>query len=492
MRRPGIVCALVLALLAGLPVGGLALARNGDQEPPNSPLPGRQPRIIVAAAAASAAADSLRRALDEAAIDSLNAWWRRLDDAWYEPLTPDLLESGLDNATLDSLSSVGDRELTALLGGRRWKLTLRPLAGTGFNRCEGWRPASGAVLRRLGRQGAVVTLGAGYGIARRRVVWDAAVAWPLAAARPVERPDRSPRRPWTRWALTVAGGDGVVPFAGNGGLARTLDAILSGEDPCMYYARRRGEAAVAWRPARRLEARAGALRERHRPLAVTTTWNLSGEADRVPLNWAVDPLDSRALTAGLGWTGSRLEVDTRAEWHRATGAASGLPVGDVPDRRDFLRLAARARGSWLDRHGNEFAARVIWSGVDRAAPLQWKTFLGGSNSLRGYPARELAGDRGLLAAIDARAGCDPLHALRVPLLGRLRLQPILFADFGRADAAGLPVSPEGADGWRADVGFGIGRLLGAGGRGNLRLYFAKPVMNGQADRPWQVQFELEL
>ena len=491
MKRPDLVCALVLAL-AGLPVGGFALARNGDQEAPNAPLPERLPRIIVSAAADSAAADSLRRALDEAAIDSLNAWWRRLDDAWYEPLTPDLLESGLDGATLDSLSSVGDRELAALLGGRRWKLALRPLAGTGFNRCEGWRPASGAVLRRLGRQGAVITLGAGYGIARRRVVWDAAVAWPLVAARPVERPDRPPRRPWTRWALSVAGGDGVTSFAGTDGPVRTLDAILSGADPSMYHSRRWGEAAVAWRPARRLEARAGALRERHRALAVATTWNLSGEADRVPLNWTVEPFDSRALTAGLSWTGSRLEVDTRAEWHSAAGAALDFPAGDEPDRRDFLRLAARARGSWLDRHGNEFVARVAWSGVDRVAPLQWKTFLGGSNSLRGYPARELAGDRGLLAAIDVRAGCDPLHALRVPLLGCLRLQPILFADFGRVEAAGLPAPPEGVTGWRADAGFGFGRLLGAGGRGNLRLYFARPVMNGQADRPWQMQLELEL
>jgi len=491
MRRPGIVCALVMAL-AGLPGAGFALARGGDQEPPREPLPERLPRIIVSAAADPAAADSLRRALDEAAIDSLNAWWRRLDDAWYEPLTPDLLESGLDDATLDSLSSVGDRELTALLGGRRWKLALRPLAGTGFNRCEGWRPASGVVLRRLGRQGAVVTLGAGYGIARRRVVWNAAVAWPLAAARPVERPDQPPRRPWTRWALSVAGGDGVVSFAGTDGLVHTLNAIVSGEDPNMYHARRWGEAAVAWRPARRIEARVGALRERHGALAVATTWNLSGETSRVPLNWAAEPLDSRALTAGVAWNGSRLEADTRAEWHRATGVGSGLPTGDEPDRRNFLRLAARARGSWLDRHGNEFVARVAWTGVDRAAPLQWQTFLGGSNSLRGYPARELAGDRGLLAAIDARAGFDPLHALRVPLLGRLRLQPILFADFGRADAAGLPVPPEGATGWRADAGFGCGRLLGAGGQGHLRFYFAKPVMNGQADRPWQVQLELEL
>jgi hypothetical protein len=490
MRRPALVCALVLAL-AGLPAGGFALAQGGDQEPPREPLSERLPSIIMSAASDPAAADSLRRALDEAAIDSLNAWWRRLDDAWYEPLTPDLLESGLDNATLDSLSSVGDRELTALLGGRRWKLALHPLAGTGFNRCEGWRPASGAVLRRLGRQGAVITLGAGYGIARRRVVWDAAVAWPLAEARPVERPDQPPRRPWTRWAFSVAGGDGVMSFAGTAGPIHTLDAILSGDDPSMYHARRWGEAAVAWRPARRFEARVGVLRERHRALAVATTWNLSGETSRVPLNWAVAPLDSRALTAGLAWNGSRLEFDTRAAWHRATGAP-GLPAGDEPDRGDFLRLVARARGSWLDRHGNEFAARVVWSSVDCVAPLQWKTFLGGSNSLRGYPARELAGERGLLAAIDARAGCDPLHALRVPLLGRLRLQPVLFADFGRVDAAGPPDSPEGAAGWRADVGFGIGRLLGAGGRGNLRLYFAKPVMNGQADRPWQVQLELEL
>ncbi|MHB8080489.1 MAG: hypothetical protein ACYDIE_14700, partial [Candidatus Krumholzibacteriia bacterium] len=415
-----------------------------------------------------------------------------LDDAWYEPLTPDLLTSGLDDATLDSLSSVGDHELTALLAGRRWKLALRPLAGTSFNRCEGWRPASGLMLRRLGRQGAVVTLGAGYGIARRRVVWNADVAWPLAAARPAERAGGPPQRPFTRWALTLSGGDGVVPFAGTDGLLHTLSAIASGDDPNLYHARRWGEAAVAWRPVRRLEARLGGLRERHAALAVATTWNLSGKADDVPPNWAAEPLDTRALTAGLAWTAGRGELAARAEWHSAAGLPVDLAAGDTPGRRDFLRLAARARGSWLDRHGNELAVHLAWSAVDRVAPLQWRTFLGGSRNLRGYPARELGGDRGLLAAVDARAGFDPLRALRVPLLGRLRLQPLLFADWGRTDVAGPPAPPAGATGWRADAGFGLGRLLGAGGQGNLRLYLAKPVLNGQADRPWQVQLELEL
>ena len=37
-----------------------------------------------------------------------------------------------------------------------------------------------------------------------------------------------------------------------------------------------------------------------------------------------------------------------------------------------------------------------------------------------------------------------------------------------------------------------GDMIGAGGQGNLRVYFAKPILNGQADRPWQVQVELEL
>lgn len=436
--------------------------------------------------AAPATPDSLPRARDEAAIDSLNAYWRRLDDGWYSPLTPALLDPGLDEAALDSLSSVGDRELSALLGGRRWKLSLRPLAGASFNRCEGWRPASGVQLRRLGRQGTVVTLGGGYGIERRRVVWNGAVTWPLAMARPEERPDRPPRRPWIRWALDAVAGDGVVPFAGTPGPIRTLEAIAYGDDPNMYYTRRRGEVAVAWRPAPWIEARLGALRERDRALAVATTWNLAGDAGRVPPNWAATPVDSRALTAGIGWSGGRGEARVRAEWHRLDA------YPDDPVDRTILRLAADARGLWLDAHGNELAARVAWAGVDRAAPLQWQTFLGGTKSLRGYPARELAGDRGLLAALDARAGCDPLRALHVPLLGRLGLQPLVFADFGRAAAAGSAPPPEGQTGWRADAGVGFGRLLGAAGRGNLRLYFAKPVLNGQAGRPWQVQLELEL
>ncbi len=85
-----------------------------------------------------------------------------------------------------------------------------------------------------------------------------------------------------------------------------------------------------------------------------------------------------------------------------------------------------------------------------------------------------------------RGGFDPLRTLHIPLLSHLGLQPIAFADWGRT---------KGGDGdadWRADVGLGLGRLIGAPGLGgHLRLYAAKPVFNGESDRPWRFLLMLE-
>ena len=97
----------------------------------------------------------------------------------------------------------------------------------------------------------------------------------------------------------------------------------------------------------------------------------------------------------------------------------------------------------------------------------------------------------------------------VPWLKGLGLQTITFADWGRTwnhDLEGADVAPPpspdptegptrstyGTTGWRMDAGIGFGKLLGVPGqRGNLRLYIAHQILDGQRDAGWRVLLALE-
>ena len=65
--------------------------------------------------------DSLIWVSEEAAIDSLNTYWRNLESDWYEPLTLDDLGVGLTRARLDSLTIEGDLVIGRMFSGRPWR-----------------------------------------------------------------------------------------------------------------------------------------------------------------------------------------------------------------------------------------------------------------------------------------------------------------------------------------------------------------------------------
>ncbi len=412
-----------------------------------------------------------------------DAFWRDLDARFEAPLSPTLRADWPAIGPLDSLAAAGDREMAELLAGRRWRTSIAPVARTAFNRCEGVRPGFAVTRRHLVRHGATLEAGLGYGIARERFVWDVRADLPLAIAAPMNDAGRPTARSWPALSLELRGGDQVVGFTGERDIVQRIETLLDGTDPLMYHGARGGGADLAWRPVSNVTLRGGWLYGEQYPLPVVTHWTLLGNADTVPENWAADRLVTRAATFGatVDWRRHRLTLGVARHDLDLADPASSIPDGAL------WRLHAGLQANWITPQGHEVSLRGDWQRNDRAAPLQSRHWLGGAGSLRGYPVRELEGDDAALATLDLRGGFDPLRALHVPLLSRLGLQPIAFADWGRAKGDGAN------EGWRADAGLGLGRLLGAPGLGgHLRLYAAKPVFNGESDRPWRFLLMLEL
>lgn len=420
---------------------------------------------------------------DSTSARERDAFWRDLDARFEAPLSPTLRADWPAIGPLDSLAAAGDREMEALLAGRRWRTSIAPVARTAFNRCEGVRPGFAVSRRHLVRHGATYGAGLGYGIARERFVWDVSADVPLAIAAPMNAAGRPTARSWPALSLELRGGDQVVSFSGERDIVQRIETLLDGTDPLMYHGGRGGGADLAWRPVPIVALRGGWLYEEQYPLPVVTHWTLLGNADEVPENWAADRLVTRAATLGatVDWRRHQFTLGVARHDLDVTDPTSSIADGAL------WKMYAGLSGNWLSPQGHEVALRADWQRNDRAAPLQSRHWLGGAQSLRGYPMRELEGDDAALATLDLRGGFDPLRALHIPLLSRLGLQPIAFADWGRTKGEST------SQGWRADAGLGLGRLIGAPGLGgHLRLYAAKPVFNGQSDRPWRFLLMLEM
>jgi hypothetical protein len=200
---------------------------------------------------------------------------------------------------------------------------------------------------------------------------------------------------------------------------------------------------------------------------------------------------------GLGASSRRISarLDFTALWldDADSGHSTAATRHDLDGGPDLTRLEASARGIWIDRHGHELEMRAACHAASRQEPVESRAWLGGYGTLRGFPEQELVGDQAAWASLDLRLGWDTLRATGLPLLKRLGLQPLAFADWGTARQLDGPFQGFGRDGERANVGLGVGKvLLGAGAGGFLRLFVAKPVGYGQSDRDWQYLLEVEL
>jgi hemolysin activation/secretion protein len=196
--------------------------------------------------------------------------------------------------------------------------------------------------------------------------------------------------------------------------------------------------------------------------------------------------------AGGGVVWRQWHLWSELQWHRIFGGGYLDAWPEQADRLDLRRLRAGLDGRLIDRWGNEYLLRGRWVSCDRQAPLEWKSYLGDYATLRGFPAGEIAGDQAGWASLDVRWGVDLFGLLHVPLLGGLGLQPIAFVDYGRALQLDGPLDQPWRDGWRADAGFGFGKLVGVPGRmGHLRLYLARPIGEGMGGRDWRVLLAFE-
>ncbi|MFH1843155.1 MAG: ShlB/FhaC/HecB family hemolysin secretion/activation protein [bacterium] len=272
---------------------------------------------------------------------------------------------------------------------------------------------------------------------------------------------------------------------------------LNGRDPNQYFEKAGGRAELVVRPWRDLDLRVGVQREDHTSLPVNSSWNLFGYRDNVSDNLPCDELQTKALTVGVGFSWRRWRLDADLQLHRVFGgsyldARNDLATGQPVTNHDFRRLQLSLSGSILDRHGNEYRLKGHWISLDQQAPLQWKTYLGNYQNLRGFDVRSAVGDQAGWASLDIHWGFDLFRAVRFPLLGKLGLQPITFFDYGRAFALDGPFEQEWDDGWRADAGFGFGKMIGVPGyKGNLRLYLGRPVLMGPGDDIWHLLIAFE-
>ncbi|HPF34942.1 MAG TPA: hypothetical protein P5571_15340 [Candidatus Krumholzibacteria bacterium] len=430
-----------------------------------------------------APADSLIWVSETAAADSLARYWAGLKTSdWYEPLTPADIGLGFTPAQWDSLLQVGDTRLWTMLQGRPWRVGLRPLAGTTFNRAEGPVTGLGLVLDRPGPRQPRVEAQATYGFARKKATYGVTAELPLATARPRDDQGRRTGAPWTSLALTLDAGRRVAHFGGEEGLPPPVVAVFGGEDPWHYLERGRLGAALTARPARWLALRGGAARVQDRALGTATRWTLFADEQDVAPNLPAADLDTWDWSLGLDLERRDAHLGAELIWSRLPADASWQ-----------RRLQLHGRIARRDPLQNEWTLRGSWRSTSGAAPLQWTSWVGGWGTLRGYEAGELVGDRAAHLALEQRWNVDLLRALRVPLLKDWGLQPVTFVEAGWADDHGTaPVT--GARGRRADAGFGLSRVIGLGDGGPVRLtaVMAHPVGENPNGRGWRFAMGVDL
>ncbi len=426
----------------------------------------------------------------DASDDSLSAYWSEMSQVWRDDLTPALTPVELSEAQIDTLTQVGSAVLEEMEDASPWGASLSPLGMPAFNRVQGGMARVSASLWQRGpvRPRADLTLGYAFGNKRPEAIL--AFEAPLLRGAALERPGGGADRAvlelrggaWKRARLF--GGDGRQH-------TRTFSSLIWGGDPNSYFESRGGAAVLAWRPGLGLELSGGAGYAEERALDQTTSWNALGRRLRPGGNLAAMHLDDRHAMASAAWAGGPLTLTGGVIWHRAEGpdlAAAGL------GESEFREVHAGGTVDILDGLGNQWLVRARHRETDVQAPRQWRSYLGDYGTLRGYPAGELTGDAGTWASFDLRLGVDPLKALRVPVVKDWRLQPLLFADWGRTRNVDGPWPVEGRTGDRFDVGFGLGKrfdLPFVWDHPNLRLYAARPVGEGSEDRGWRflVAFE---
>jgi hypothetical protein len=442
--------------------------------------------LTAGAAGAQAPADST-----VAAVDSLDIYWRGLDSDWYEPLTLEDLD--LSESLYDSLLQAGNSELKIMYAGRPWRFDPNWINRLGFNRVQGPIVGAGLSIDRPGVHQPQLDLNAAYGFAWKKGIYSGELRLPLHVGAPQDAQGRYLRNPWRIWELDLSAGSEAVMFAGDSDNSYDLNAFLGGYDPNHYFKSKHARVGVKYRPERRLTLTAGVGAAQHYSLRERTDWSLLGAAEDVEMNMPIDGLKRQTIDTGFTWRGLEHEIKGFMAWHRI----KDTPLQHVTTSSDgsawYQQVKVSGFISRRDPWANIWMLSGKYGSMNHSAPLEWKTWLGDVGSLRGYELLELGGDSGGAVSLDIRGNFEPFKALRIPLLKNWRIRPILFADYGGTTVKPDTQLPFGQSGWRADVGYGFGKMMGMIPEPMyLRFYAARPIGENTGDLGWRYVLVFEL
>lgn len=448
---------------------------------------------------------------DEESEARLDEFWEMMKQEWQAEVPEALNEFGLTESEVDSLQTVGAVMLDELVAGTLWRSDFQRLKLPDYNRAQGAVVRMGWTLRKVGPNRPVFRIQGGYAFGNQRPVGAARLELPLLRRRWVLSDDRGLGAEYALLKLDLAAGQDAQRFAGDGRrFSRTLSALFYGADPNHYFEKRRADARLSVQITRssRLWVLGGWGQER--PLDQRWDYNVLG--------WDLEPdgvrraegLDLARAAAGGEMKLGPLELGGDLEWRHATDAAfldrlTGVAEG-CTGRVDYLIASASADLQLYDPLGNHWRLQAAHRQSNKPLPRQWRNWIGDYRPkgpmLRGYEAGELSGDEAQAASLDVGLNFDLWRALHVPVLGRLGMQPLLLADWARtrnetwrgrdyfdvmsADPVGLELG-EGAQDWRANVGFGFS-IPGLAPVSQMHLYAARPVGEGAGDEDWRVVF----
>ncbi len=409
----------------------------------------------------------------EAAADSLAAFWIRVDEPWVADSLED--SPGPESpsaARADSLTAWADEQLTAMAHrGRPYRLRIVP-SWPRFNRVQGPVPGVELDLARAGSARATVGLRAGMGTADGR--FQGGLSW-----EPVDRSASWGCWLKGRWETSSFGAEPERPL-------QDVAAALYGHDPRHYYEHRSVQAGVRWALTPHWLLAGSVTAFRQRPLEVGTTWNLGGGGLSPVGNLAADEVAGRRLDLHLRWRSAGW--DMRAGLTRLAGLSRKGPLG----------LTGAISWQGQDGLGDSWSVRMHGRHWDRSAPLQDQVWLGDAGTLSGWPAGRLRGNEGIWGSVTVEGAGDVLRALRIPVLGGWRLQPVGLVEAGWTGEAGLWSDRSDADlasagGPLGSLGAGLQHRLGLpflGERQKLRLMACQPV--GPGARQAGLRFTLSL
>jgi len=326
---------------------------------------------------------------------------------------------------------------------------------TTFNRVEGFVAAGALDVHPLGPRGFSVTTEAGYAFSSEE---------PRHYSQ-LELPSDGDRQ---SSALRLHYADRVQPFGSNRIFGNGIRSLLGAADEQDYLRRRGGGGELSWQRGRG-SLSLGYEAQRETSVGVSTDIALFGELaqSNPPIDEGID----RAVVAGLSWGQRSLEQLRASLQYRVSGGGLG---GEFAYNRADATLEARR---YVRRF--ELSSQLHYVRTGGEPPIQQLADVGGLSTVRGFPRRSRVGASSLAGRFEILVPYDVLGRLRVPLLGRTRLQFVPFADAAR-------VYDGDSDQWIHSAGLGVQRFLGAMGRASyLRLDISVPV---GPERPADVHF----